>query len=272
MGLSFGPRRGTYVEIDGEHAGAEAPLSEGERTQFEAFDLVYRSLCAPALQLRRPRRAPGRLDLLGAGRRGGALRRDRLRPRRPGPRGRRPHLPTRPATRPWACTRCGRCATSWRRIGAPRRCCPRTWSSACASRTSSASAATPSPPRRCSGGSAPRPSTATRRRRLRSCGSPPAPPASASPARSGWPSAPRDRYGADAPRVHIVEGEGGLTPGRVAEALAAAGTASPRQRRSCTSTGTRRRSTPTASAARASARATTCSGTRGSCSTCTTGT
>jgi transketolase len=35
-----------------------------------------------------------------------------------------------------------------------------------------------------------------------------------------------DRYGADAPRVHIMEGEGGLTPGRVAEALAAAGTAS----------------------------------------------
>ena len=35
-----------------------------------------------------------------------------------------------------------------------------------------------------------------------------------------------DRYGADAPRVHIVEGEGGLTPGRVSEALAAAGTAS----------------------------------------------
>ncbi len=36
----------------------------------------------------------------------------------------------------------------------------------------------------------------------------------------------RDHFGADAPRVHIVEGEGGLTPGRVAEALAAAGTAS----------------------------------------------
>ena len=35
----------------------------------------------------------------------------------------------------------------------------------------------------------------------------------------------RDFYGADAPRVAIVEGEGGLTPGRVAEALAAAGTA-----------------------------------------------
>jgi transketolase len=35
-----------------------------------------------------------------------------------------------------------------------------------------------------------------------------------------------DRYGADCPRVHISEGEGGLTPGRVAEALAAAATAS----------------------------------------------
>jgi transketolase len=35
-----------------------------------------------------------------------------------------------------------------------------------------------------------------------------------------------DYYGQDAPRVHIVEGEGGMTPGRVSEALAAAGTAS----------------------------------------------
>lgn len=37
--------------------------------------------------------------------------------------------------------------------------------------------------------------------------------------------AARDAYGEDAPRVHIVEGEGGLTPGRVAEAAAAAATA-----------------------------------------------
>jgi transketolase len=34
-----------------------------------------------------------------------------------------------------------------------------------------------------------------------------------------------DYYGSRAPAVHIVEGEGGLTPGRVAEAMAAAGTA-----------------------------------------------
>ena len=55
----------------------------------------------------------------------------------------------------------------------------------------------------------------------------PAPRASASPSSLG----PRLRRGrlrtaSDAPRVHIVEGEGGMTPGRVAEALAAAGTAS----------------------------------------------
>jgi transketolase len=35
-----------------------------------------------------------------------------------------------------------------------------------------------------------------------------------------------DTYPSDPPRVHVVEGEGGLTPGRVAEALAFAGTAS----------------------------------------------
>ncbi len=35
----------------------------------------------------------------------------------------------------------------------------------------------------------------------------------------------RDYWGEGAPRVHIVEGEGGMTPGRVGEALAAAGTA-----------------------------------------------
>ncbi len=35
-----------------------------------------------------------------------------------------------------------------------------------------------------------------------------------------------DTFGAAAPRVHIVEGEGGMTPGRVAEAMASAGTTS----------------------------------------------
>jgi transketolase len=41
----------------------------------------------------------------------------------------------------------------------------------------------------------------------------------------GLAVAAADYYGKDAPRVHIVEGEGGLTPGRAYEALAFAGTA-----------------------------------------------
>jgi transketolase len=35
-----------------------------------------------------------------------------------------------------------------------------------------------------------------------------------------------DYFGDDAPNVHIIEGEGGMTPGRVSESMAAAGTAS----------------------------------------------
>jgi len=42
----------------------------------------------------------------------------------------------------------------------------------------------------------------------------------------GLAIAARDHFGANCPRVHIEEGEGGLTPGRASEALAAAGTAS----------------------------------------------
>ena len=41
----------------------------------------------------------------------------------------------------------------------------------------------------------------------------------------GLAVAARDYYGVDCPAVHISEGEGGLTPGRVSEALATAGTA-----------------------------------------------
>ena len=41
----------------------------------------------------------------------------------------------------------------------------------------------------------------------------------------GLAVAAADVFGADAPRVHVIEGEGGLTPGRVSEALAFAGSA-----------------------------------------------
>jgi transketolase len=46
------------------------------------------------------------------------------------------------------------------------------------------------------------------------------------PASFGLAWAAGDLYSEDAPRVHIIEGEGGMTPGRVAEAFAAASTAS----------------------------------------------
>jgi len=42
----------------------------------------------------------------------------------------------------------------------------------------------------------------------------------------GYALAAFDWFASSAPRVHVIEGEGGLTPGRVAEALAFAGTAS----------------------------------------------
>ncbi len=42
----------------------------------------------------------------------------------------------------------------------------------------------------------------------------------------GLAFAAADYFGADAPRIHMVEGEGGLTPGRVYEAVASAGSSS----------------------------------------------
>jgi transketolase len=41
----------------------------------------------------------------------------------------------------------------------------------------------------------------------------------------GLAVAAADFFGADAPRIHVIEGEGGLTPGRVVETIAFAGTA-----------------------------------------------
>jgi len=46
MALKFGPRRGTYIDISKELRGREKPLSKDELRCFERFDLIYRSLCA----------------------------------------------------------------------------------------------------------------------------------------------------------------------------------------------------------------------------------
>jgi len=46
MGLEFGPRRGTYIDISEDMKTAGKPLTEDEAKNFETFDLIYRSLCA----------------------------------------------------------------------------------------------------------------------------------------------------------------------------------------------------------------------------------
>ncbi|RPI75244.1 MAG: hypothetical protein EHM45_15395, partial [Desulfobacteraceae bacterium] len=46
MTMKFGPRRGEFIDIGKEMKGAKGPLAESELKQFEAFDLIYRSLCA----------------------------------------------------------------------------------------------------------------------------------------------------------------------------------------------------------------------------------
>jgi transketolase len=46
MGMTFGPRRGVFINIQEEMSGREVPLSAAELAVFERLDLIYRSLCA----------------------------------------------------------------------------------------------------------------------------------------------------------------------------------------------------------------------------------
>jgi transketolase len=46
MSLSFGPRRGIYVDIEQELQSGRPPLSDRDVVSFETLDLIYRSLCA----------------------------------------------------------------------------------------------------------------------------------------------------------------------------------------------------------------------------------
>ena len=46
MALKLGPRRGVYIDISKEMKGREKPLSDKDLARFETFDLIYRSLCA----------------------------------------------------------------------------------------------------------------------------------------------------------------------------------------------------------------------------------
>ena len=243
--------------------GGAGPLRGGR-------PLLPLALRAP-LQLRADVGPPRGLDLLGPLRRRDPLRRDGLRRSR-SPTARTPtSSPTRPATRRWASTRCGRCATR-SPASAPRRCCPQDAADRLrledllGFRRNPTSA---TPLFRKFGAKAldGHPTPATPFVQL-STGASGVGVASS----IGLALGARDYYGTKAPRVHIVEGEGGLTPGPRGRGAGRRRHRLARQRSSSTWTGTRPRSTRTACAARARSPATTCSGPRWSSSTCTTGT
>ncbi|MGO9409898.1 MAG: hypothetical protein ACLQCB_04015, partial [Spirochaetia bacterium] len=46
MGMTFAPRRGIFINILEEMNGHEGPLSSEELAAFERLDLIYRSLCS----------------------------------------------------------------------------------------------------------------------------------------------------------------------------------------------------------------------------------
>ena len=221
MSIAFGTRRAEWVRL----ADAPPPLAADDLARFEAVDLFYRSLCALLYnyvpmsghpggsissgrfvagilfdamdyELAKPDRADADIVSYAAGHKAMGLYsmwalRDEL------ARVGNPALLPADAARPPAPR------------GPPR--------------------LPPQPDHRDAAlpeASARRPSTGTRPRRHRSSGSRPAPRASGVASSIGLALAAREYYGTKAPRVHVVEGEGGLTPGRVAEALAAAGAAS----------------------------------------------
>jgi transketolase len=43
--MKFGPRRGVYIDISRERKGSKKPLSNADLRRFETMDLLYRSLC-----------------------------------------------------------------------------------------------------------------------------------------------------------------------------------------------------------------------------------
>ena len=275
-GAAFPCSRAATAEPDLSSATPtpEAPVAAHARRSsrdFEAFDLVYRSLCALLYNYVPISGHPGGSISSGRFVAGAALRRRWTTTSRTPTATTPTSSPTRPATRRWASTRCGRCATRSRASPHPR-CCRRTRRSSCGSRTCSASAATRPPRRRSSRSSGAKaldghPTPATPFVRLSTGAS-----GVGVAARSASRSARATTTATDAPRVHIVEGEGGLTPGPRRRGARRRRHRLARQRRPP------RRLEPGLDRLeprlprRRRARATTCSGLRWSCSTSTTGT
>jgi len=222
MGFELGPRRGRYVDIAAETRGADQPLSPEELQHFEAFDLVYRSLCAVLYNYvpmsghpggsissgrfvagllfdamdydtSRPDREDADIISYAAGHKAlglyamWALRNEVLRAGAPEllPKDTKQQLRLEDL------------------LGFRRNPVTRTPLFTRFNAKALDGHPTPATPfvRLSTGASGVGVSTSL-----------------------GLALGARDRYGREAPRVHIVEGEGGMTPGRVAEAMAAAGT------------------------------------------------
>ena len=220
--LDFGPRRGVYIDIGPDIDKFAVPGRNDQDVRGLRPRLPH--ALRHSLQLRADVGAPGREHLVGTPRRGHSLPHARLRHRRSRMPGSGSSSPTPRGTRRWGSTRCGRSATRSR--GSARRACSRrTRSSSSASRISSDSGAIRRRRRRSSRSITRSRSTGIRPRRRRSSSSRPAPRASAWARASGSPSARWTRTAPRAPLVQITEGEGGMTPGRVAEAFATASAA-----------------------------------------------
>jgi transketolase len=224
MGLSFGPRRAQYVEVAEVRGSDQGPLAPSELEQFELLDLVYRSLCALLFNYVPTSGHPGGSISSGrfaAGVLFDAAEYDLARPDREDA-----DIVSYAAGHKamglyalWALR------DEIARLGAPEllpaQSKDRLRLEDLLGFRRNPVTSTPLFTRFASKALDGHPTPTTPFVRLSTGASGVGVAASV-----GLALAARDRYGANAPRVHVVEGEGGLTPGRVAEALAAAGTAS----------------------------------------------
>jgi transketolase len=224
MTLKFGPRRGTYIDIAKEMRGQEKPLSDSELKTFETFDLIYRSLCALLFNYVPTSGHPG--GSISSGRFVSAILFDALDYDVSDPDRQDADIISYAAGHKalglyslWALR------NEIVRIGAPS-LLPR--NKALQLRLEDLLGFRRNPVTR---------TPLFRKFQVKPLDGHPTPATPfvrLSTGASGVGVASSlglgfgalDYFGADAPRLHIVEGEGGLTPGRVSEALAAAGTAS----------------------------------------------
>jgi len=223
MQLEFGPRRGSYLDISHEPEDSRAPLGADELAHFETFDLIYRALCAMLYNYAPLSGHPG--GSISSGRIAAALVFDALDSDPRDPRREDADLMVYAAGhKALGLYALLALRTEILRVGAPE-LLPA--DPALALRLEDLLGFRRNPiedaPLFRQFGARPldgHPTPAT----------PSVPIATGASgvgvaASVGLALGARDFWGADAPRIHVLEGEGGLTPGRVAETLAGAGTA-----------------------------------------------